>query len=83
MLWNYLYLSDLLSKIEQQEEIEEIILTVRNSTALTWKHINFIGEYGFANLLNNNELRFDMEKLKAWNYQKPLEIKLPQSVDNQ
>ena len=35
ILWNYLYLSDLLSKVEQQEEIEEIILTVRNSTALT------------------------------------------------
>jgi hypothetical protein len=83
VLWNYLYLSDLLSKVEQQEEIEEIILTVRNSTALTWKHINFIGEYDFTNLLNDKELRFDMDKLKAWNYQKPLEIKLPQSIDNQ
>ena len=88
VLWNYLYLSDLLSKVEQQEEIEEIILTVRNSTALTWKHINFIGEYdltraAFRNLLNDKELRFDMKKLKAWDYQKPLEIKLPQSVDNQ
>lgn len=68
--------------MEQQEEIEEIILTVRNSTALIWKHINFIGEYDFTNLLNDKELRFDMIKLKAWNYQKPLEIKLPQSVDN-
>lgn len=83
VLWNYLYLSDLISKVEQQEEIEEIILTVRNSTALTWKHINFIGEYDFTNLLNNKELRFNMEKLKAWNYQKLTEIKLPQSVDNQ
>jgi len=83
VLWNYLYLSDLLSKVEQQEEIEEIILTVRNSTALTWKHINFIGEYDFTNLLNDKELRFNLEKLKTWNYQKPLEIKLPQIVDNQ
>jgi TnpA family transposase len=83
VLWNYLYLSDLISKVEQQEEIEEIILTVRNSTALTWKHINFIGEYDFTNLLNNKELRFNMEKLKAWNYQKLTETKLPQSVDNQ
>jgi TnpA family transposase len=83
VLWNYLYLSDLLSKVEQQEEVEEIILTVRNSTALTWKHINFIGEYDFTNLLNNKELRFDMEKLKVWNYQKLLDIKMPQSVDNQ
>jgi TnpA family transposase len=83
VLWNYLYLSDLLSKVEQQEEIEEIIVTVRNSTALTWKHINFIGEYDFTNLLNDKELRFDMAKLKAWKYQKPLEIKLPQNVDNQ
>ena len=88
VLWNYLYLSDLLSKVEQQEEIEEIILTVRNSTALTWKHINFIGEYDFTraafrNLLNDKELRFDMKKLKTWDYQKLLEIKLPQSVDSQ
>ena len=88
VLWNYLYLSDLLSKVEQQEEVEEIIVTVRNSTALTWKHINFIGEYdltraAFRNLLNNNELRFDVKKLKAWDYQKPLEIKLPQNVDYQ
>ena len=78
-----MYLSDLLSKVEQQEEIEEIILTVRNSTALTWKHVNFIGEYDFTNLLNNKELRLNMEKLKAWNYQKLIEIKLTQSVDNQ
>lgn len=83
VLWNYLYLSDLLSKVEQQEEIEEIILTVRNSTALTWKHINFIGEYDFTNLLNNNELRFDMEKLKAWNYQNPLLNKILQNIDSQ
>jgi hypothetical protein len=69
--------------VEQQEEIEEIILTVRNSTVLTWKHINFIGEYDFTNLLNDKELRFDMVNLKAWNYLKPLEIKLPQSIDNQ
>ena len=83
VLWNYLYLPDLLSKVEQQEEIEEIIYTVRNSTALTWKYINFIEEYYSRNLLNDKELRFNMEKLKAWKYQKPLEIKLSQSVDNQ
>jgi hypothetical protein len=83
VLWNYMYLSDLLSKVEQQEEIEEIILTVRNSTALTWKYINFIGEYDFNNLLNIRNLLFDMEKLKAWDYQKLLEMKIYQSVDNQ
>ena len=55
--------------MSKQEEIEEIILTVRNSTALTWKHINFIGEYDFTNFLNDKELRFDMKKLRAWDYQ--------------
>jgi hypothetical protein len=82
VLWNYLYLSDLLSKVEQQEEIEDIILTVRNSTSLTRKHINFIREYDFINVLNNRKLRSDMVKLKGWKYQKPLEIQLHQSVDN-
>ena len=72
VLWNYLYLSDLLFKDEQQEEIEAIIFTVRNSTALTWKHINFIGEYDFTqaafrNLLNDKELRFNVRNRKLGN----------------
>jgi TnpA family transposase len=69
VLWNYLYLSDLLTQTTQQEEIEEIIETVRNATALTWSHINFIGEYDFTVLLNN-KTRFDMGRLSAWEYQK-------------
>jgi hypothetical protein len=70
VLWNNLYVSNLLSKVEQQEEIEQIILTVRNSNALTRKHFNFIEEYDFTNLLNDKELGLNIKKLKAWNDQK-------------
>lgn len=68
VLWNYLYLSDLLANTTQQQEIEDIIITIRNATPLTWMHINFIGEYDFTGLIYNN-LRFDMQKLNAWKYQ--------------
>ena len=41
VLWNYLYLSELITKIESQEELEEIIAVIRNSTAVAWHRCNF------------------------------------------
>ena len=73
VLWNYLYLSELITKIKSQEELEEIMAVIKNSTAVAWHHINMLGEYdltrtAFRKLLNNSKLRFDIEKLKAWKY---------------
>ena len=68
VLWNYLYLSELITKIESQEELEEIMAVIKNSTAVAWHHVNMLGEYDFTKLLNNSKLRFDIEKLKAWKY---------------
>lgn len=70
VLWNYLYLSELITKIESQEELEEIIAVIRNSTAVAWHHVNMMGEYDFTReafrkLLNNSKLRFDIKKVKA------------------
>lgn len=68
VLWNYLYLSELLTKIGSQEELEELIAIIRNSTAVVWHHVNMMGEYDFTKLLINNDLRFDMQKLRAWKF---------------
>jgi TnpA family transposase len=70
VLWNYLYLSDLLSKTQSQAEIEEILDIVRNSTAVVWHHVNMMGEYDFTKLLNNKIRKFDILKLMAWKYDK-------------
>ena len=75
ILWNYLYLSELVSKLESQPELEELIDIIRNSTAVAWSHINLLGVYdltraAFRKLLNYSQLRFDLQKLKEWKYKK-------------
>jgi TnpA family transposase len=68
VLWNYLYLSNLLTDYQSRDELEELIEVVRNGTAVTWQHINMLGEYDFNTLQFNQSSRFDMPKLKAWKY---------------
>jgi TnpA family transposase len=70
VLWNYLYLSNLLTDYQSQDELEELIAVIRNGTAVTWQHINMIGEYDFNTIQFDQSLRFDMQKLKAWKYLK-------------
>ena len=70
VLWNYMYLSEILTKVQSQEELEEIMAVIKNSTAVVWHHVNMMGEYDFTKLLNNNNLRFDIDKIRAWKYRK-------------
>ena len=70
VLWNYMYLSEMLTKVQSQEELEEIMAVIKNSTAVVWYHVNMMGEYDFTKLLNNNNLRFDIDKIRAWKYRK-------------
>ena len=70
VLWNYMYLSEMLTKVQSQEELEEIMAVIKNSTAVVWHHVNMMGEYDFTKLLNNNNLRFDIDKIRAWKYKK-------------
>lgn len=70
VLLNYSYLSDLITKVESQEELEDFVSSIRNGTAVAWEHINMLGEYDFTKLLNNKDLRFDMQKLMAMKYPK-------------
>ena len=46
---------------------------IKNSTAVVWHHVNMMGEYdltrsAFRKLLNNNNLRLDIDKIRAWKY---------------
>jgi hypothetical protein len=61
VLWNYLYLSELVSKLESQPELEELFDIIRNSTAVAWSHVNLLGVYDFTKLLNNSQLRFGLQ----------------------
>ena len=56
--------------MESPEELEDIVSSIRNGTAVAWEHINMLGEYDFSKLLNNKTLRFDMRKLMVMKYPK-------------
>ncbi len=68
VLWNYLYLSDLLTHTESQPALEEMIRVIRNGTAVTWQHVNLHGEYDFNTLLTKREPCFDLLKILQWKY---------------
>ena len=46
--WNCLYLYKIMSKEPQENKRKEIIKTIRNSSVMTWKHVNLKGEYDFS-----------------------------------
>jgi len=62
VLWNYLYLSQLLANCQDQGERHEIINMIKKGSIITWRHINLHGEYDFRRPAAN-ESRFDMEKI--------------------
>ena len=66
--WNYLYLSELLTKVESEEAMEDMIAIIRNGTAVAWQHINMLGEYDFDKMITNEKLRFDLKKIFEWKY---------------
>lgn len=68
VLWNYLYLSELLTQVESQGALEEMVEIIRNGTAVAWQHVNFLGEYDFNTLLNDRKLRFNLQKIFDWKY---------------
>jgi TnpA family transposase len=46
--WNCLYLYKIMSKEQQKDKRMEIIKIIRNSSIMTWKHVNLKGEYDFS-----------------------------------
>jgi TnpA family transposase len=62
VLWNYLYLTRLLMEESDTEKQQEIVRIVLNGSIITWRHVNFYGEYDFE-AANQNNSNFDMEQI--------------------
>ena len=61
VLWNYLYLSQLL--VDADEEEKQLLLDgIRSGSVLTWRHINFLGAFDFTGL-SANDSRVDLDKI--------------------
>lgn len=65
VLWNYLKISDKLSKCRGKSEFNEIVAAVKNGSIMTWQHINIHGEYNFKKIFHEGEIStFEFEKIK-------------------
>ena len=62
ILWNYLYLSQLLTNCQDTHEQSAMIDLIRQGSMITWRHVNLHGEYDFRRYITD-EQTFDMSKI--------------------
>lgn len=62
VLWNYLYLSQLLANNADPEEQKCMLESIKRGSITTWRHINLHGEYNFTKYAANQAI-FDMERI--------------------
>ena len=63
VLWNYMFVSQKLSEITDLSERQQQIDSLKNSSIMTWQHVNMHGEYDFK--VNINQIPFDLNRIKS------------------
>jgi len=63
ILWNYMYLSNLILDTEDMEQRSAIIEAITQGSVITWAHVNLRGEYDFTRKAANDP-KFDYQKIK-------------------
>lgn len=64
VLWNYLYLSQLLANCADSKERLEMINMIREGSVISWAHVNLHGEFDFRKRAVN-DTPFNMDKILA------------------
>lgn len=64
VLWNYLYLSQLLANCIDDKERGGMVSMIKNCSVIVWRHINLHGEYDFKRQAANDS-PFDMDRILA------------------
>lgn len=62
VLWNYLYLSQLLTNCSDEKERSEMISLIKQGSVLAWAHVNLHGEFDFKRKAANESL-FNIAKI--------------------
>ena len=63
VLWNYLYLSQLIVNSSNTEEQKIMFKSIAKGSIVCWGHINFQGEYDFTKHRAANQNSFDINKI--------------------
>jgi TnpA family transposase len=64
LLWNYLYLSQIVVNNEDSKERARMIHSIKRGSMMAWGHVNLQGEYDFTKPAAN-DIPFDMDKILA------------------
>lgn len=64
VLWNYLYLSQLLTDNSNANQRQQIIESIKHGSMITWQYVNLQGEYDFTKHAANY-IPFDLTKILA------------------
>lgn len=64
--WNYLFLTQKLTELPNEHSTRELLETFKNSSIITWQHINFHGEYDFSEEKTRDSIGFDLPKILNW-----------------
>lgn len=62
VLWNYLYLSQLLANCSDEKERNEMVGMIKEGSMINWAHVNLHGEFDFKRQAAN-DTPFDMRKI--------------------
>ena len=65
--WNYLYLSQKLTDIEDKTEKDRTIFIIKNGSVVFWRHINLYGEYDFSKKAVKKKIKFNIPKIMDLN----------------
>ena len=66
ILWNYLYLSEQIALTKTREDKKALISDVIRGSVITWRHVNFRGEYDFSPAASKGR-QFDLPTIKTLN----------------
>lgn len=64
--WNYLYLTQKLTELTDETKKQQLLETFKESSIITWQHINFHGEYDFSEEKSKDSVGFDLPKILSW-----------------
>jgi TnpA family transposase len=64
--WNYLCLTQKLTEMINEPEKQQLLTTFKNSSIITWQHINFHGEYDFSQEKTKDSIGFNLPKILSW-----------------
>ena len=66
VLWNYMLLTKVIMETNNDQEKYDLLEIIKNGTVITWKHINFYGEYDFSNIDTLSKNIFDHESIQKF-----------------